>query len=511
MPHSVRNNAFTTRSQLSMGSVAQEHYFRSLISAYRRFTWILDPDFATFNDIDAWTKIRRDARIAHAIQKRMQSVGGLEWQMVPASDNEQDKAAAKIMEGLFKKMRRFNEARRKMAEAIFRGSSWAFIKGKRRPARIQGDGVLRLWWIPEELEHVDRFRFRIVRTEEGDQDDINTAWEIGNLEAQEWKRITRPDVFVRHSFDQTEDTLGYGRGLLQSIYFWWRAAEVAFTQGLVGLERWAQGLVHVGVQGMRRGSKNKNNDAIVNEWIEQMVKMKAEHVLVSDAEDKITVHDMPGQGMQFLIKFIEFIYTGIERLILTSTLPTGGGASVGSLSRAEVEERTLEETIQADRQGLSETIDESVAVLVWRRNTDLIRAALEEQGLPMAERPTFRIEQSKFSDPERNITVIAGALAAGVPLLSSEVYKAIDFTQPKEGEETIKPFSAGSPAGQLPVAQQFGLWSMLMGGNGNPKGPVREVRVGSNVETARMAWGDKNYATNENIRRIMEHLEIEAA
>ena len=435
-------------STLVSSSFAGQHYTHTLASAYRRFAFLTDPDFATQNEIEAWNKIRRDAVIAHAIQKRRQGVAGLNYQMVPASDEPQDKRAAEITGDIVDETPRLQHVRFNLAEAIFRGSSWAYICGRRRPFAPTGTRT-RPMWVPDRIEHIDRFRMRIRRVDDREDDRIRTIWEMFSIKREEWEEVRSPEAFIMHSYDQTEDTIGYGRGLLQSIFFFWRAKEIILTQGLSGVERWAQGLLHAEVDGLREGSTGRINDNIVDEWLDQLAKQRSEHVLVSDKLDKLTVHQGPGQGHDMVIDFLKYLDQGIDRLILTSTLPTGGGDQSGSLARSQTEENQLESTLQADRAALSETIDNSLVKLIWSRNQDSIQEILREEGLQPARRPRFKIMQETVEDPEKNMRIAAMALRAGIPLKKQEVFEKIQYTPPQDGDEVIMPITAPTQP-QLP-------------------------------------------------------------
>ncbi len=423
----------TNVSTLNLSNQASSIYTNSLAAAYQRWSWISDPDIATQNEPLAWEKVRRDASIAHAIQRRRHAAAGLDWQILPASDEEQDERAAEIMTDLITGIRRFSQARYNLTEAIFRGSSWAYIEGDRRRLRLQSDNKIRKWWTPLELKHVDRYRFRIVRDWETPDEDIRTHWEIFNVARHEWLRLENPEWFVRSEFESTESSLGYGRGLLNAIYFWWRAKEVTFTLGLSGIERWCNGMLQVSVDGLRAGSIDRTNDDIVDEWIAQLQKNRTEHILVSDKNDEIKVHAGPSQGWQQIMDMLHYIDGSVTQLILSSLLPTGGGDGSGSYARAEVESDTAESIFQSDRRSLSEDIQASLIRQVWRLNQIQIRSVLADEGLPVTARePVFRIHQNRNRDPQAEIQVITQALANNIPLLRTEVYERIGYTMPTD-------------------------------------------------------------------------------
>ncbi len=422
---------------LLRANVGGLRYVWTLVAAYRRFIWIIDPDFATQNEPEAWTRVRRDADIAHAMMKRRQAVAGLNWIFIPPTDATQDKLAAEIMTFLFDHIRRFHWARYNLAEAIFRGSSYTYINGQRLSKQMAGDSTSRLFWVPLELKHIDRFRFRITRTDEPEDDIIKTTWELFSIKRQKWEKLTHTKNFVRHNFEQTEDTLGYGRGLLQSIYFWWRAKEILFSQGLAGVERWAQGLLEVGVDGLRPGSAERNNEAIVDEWIEELQKHRSEHVLIHDKRDEVKVHDWPATGAQQVNMMMQMIQNSLDRLILSSKLPTGGGGETGSLARASVEEGQMEATFEADRLALSESLDVSLGKMVWNRNFETIRVIASERGLPTPNRPRYQIMQRKVNNPELNARIIQIALGSGIPIKTQQAYELLEFEQPADDDDVI--------------------------------------------------------------------------
>jgi hypothetical protein len=439
-----------SNSTMNRPNMASSIYTNTLSAAYQKWFYITDPDIATQNDPLAWEKVRRDASIAHAIQRRRHAAAGLDWQILPASDEPEDERCAEIMTELVTGIRRFQQARYNLAEAIFRGSSWGYIEGTRRAVRLQSDTKVRRWWTPVEIKHVDRYRFRIVRDLETSDSEIRTHWDIFNVGEDEWRRLENPEWFIRADFENTESSLGYGRGLLNAIYYWWRAKEVVMTLGLSGIERWCNGLLQVAVDGLRVGSSDRTNDDIVDEWITQLKKNRTEHILVSDKNDEIKVHSGPSQGWQQIMDMLHYIDGSVTQLILSSLLPTGGGDGSGSFARAEVEADTSESIFQADRRALSEDIQASLIRQVWRLNQIQIRTLLAEEGLPPAARePVFRIHQNRNRDPQIEGAVIAQALNNGIPLLRTEVYERLGFSMPaQDGSEDV--IEAPSQAPGLP-------------------------------------------------------------
>ncbi len=436
-------------SQLTRQNVSGLLYTRAFAAAYRRYLWINDPDYAHTADPEAWFKVRRDPVIKHAIDRRKMAAAGTEWQIVPASDREVDQRAAELLEALVRQIRRFSQARNNMGEAIFRGSSWHRIEGQWRSWQAPEDDQIRRWWLPTQLRHVDRWRFRVARYDPARAtqnlppnpvDPIHTRWEFFSLAANDW--IVLPEKerrwFVRSVFEDLEETFGYGRGLLQSIYFFWRAKEVVLTQGLAGVERWAQGLLSVGIDGARPGDTDRTNDEVADEWIEQLSKHRSEHVIVHDKRDEIQVHAASGTGHQMVKDFLTYLDESITQLILFSVLPTGGGEGTGSLARARVEQESAESSFQADRGSNEEDLQCSLIELVWQLNERTIRQVLLEEGHTEDPRcGQIQLMAPKIFDPQEQIQVIVQALQAGIPLRRDEVYERLGFTMPDDDDDVL--------------------------------------------------------------------------
>jgi len=399
--------------------------------------------------------------IAHAIDKRARAVAGIEWKMVPASEDPADERAAEIMKDLLKPLKRFGQSRKILAEeTIFRGSSFFFIEGDRVERKVPKDTEARLWWVPLRLQHVDRWRFQISRTDAQGTDladdplDIVTEWQMFSVTRQQWESLETPEWFLKSTFDDREETLGYGRGLLQSIFFYWRAKEVCLAQLLAGVERWAQGFVEVAIDDERLGSEDRDNDTIVDEYIDEINKHRSEHVFVHSKGDDVKIHDGSKAGHDMALNALDYLDRGLNQLILTSVLPTGGGGEQGSFARAETEADQMEATFQSDRMAISEDITEDLVGMVWDRNQIMINVLMQEEGLGVPGMPSFEIVQQAKENHETNATIAAMLLDRGVDLVAEEVYQRTGWTEPKEGQKVIKGREA-SPEGVPPLTPNF--------------------------------------------------------
>lgn len=424
---------------------AGEHYVHSLVSALRNVFRISDPSYADIQDREIWWKIQRDAVIQHAIQTRRLSVAGTSWSLTPATDSEQDKLAASDMTELLSVIHRFGQSRFALTEAIFRGSSYAFIEGKRDPLLLEGDERPRNFFVPTGLKHVDRFRFRQRRVND-EPGVLKIVWDFFSIQRERWEELQHPEWFIRHVHQNEEGSLNYGRGLLSSIYYMFWAKTIALSEGLAGLERWAQGLLIAEIDGAREGSTLKTNDDLVEQWITVLDKMRSKHVIVQDIRDKIRSVDGPSQGYQQVRDMLEYLDKSITQLILTSVLPTGGGSDVGSNARAEVEAQSSEATFAFDRQSLAESIDHGLVAFVWSRNRPALHERYSYLGLPMPKRPKFVLNVQTRQDPREAAEIIASLISTGIPLKKSEVYERTGFSVPGPDDDIIMAGPKEEPA-----------------------------------------------------------------
>lgn len=245
-------------------STGQDLYNSGLSSVYRSFR-IYDPGYALARDADVYEKIRRDVIIHDSIQKRRHAVAGPTWVMDPASDDPMDKIAAGVMKELIKRIKHFSTARFNLAEAVLLGSKFSFIEGRYQTTPIW-DHVPRRWWIPQRLRDVDRRRFAPIIKRNTWDDGICVEWNFWSVARATYEKLEHPEWFIKHLYDDNEASLGFGRGLIDAIYFYWRAKELLLTEGLAGVERWAQGFLIAKIDNAREASTGLPNVQLVDNW-----------------------------------------------------------------------------------------------------------------------------------------------------------------------------------------------------------------------------------------------------
>lgn len=417
-------------------SVASDLYVRALASAMRAFR-LHDPDHTKIRESDMYEKARRDPIVAHAIDSRLHKVAGREWSVLPASDEKVDTIGAAIDEDAIKMIEGFSESRYEQAQAVIKARSYAYIAGRRIFTKLGGMPAMN-WLVPTGLQDLDfrrvTFHPRNVTREDGSRD-LSVQMMLFSIQREQWEIVERPELFVKTVYRDEEARLGYGRGLLESIYYYlWCKGEI-LKEGVQAVKKFARGVVVAKIDALRASSDPKDTAALQAAWGKVLQQMQAEHVITMDKADEIEVIDMPARGFDAIVKLIQLLDDGMTRLITGAVLPSGGGSSTGSLARAETESDESEALVQFDRDKIDE--DYTRDLIGWFRMHN--RQNFAALGLADAEPGRFETIQEKRKDPEIALTVITGALEAGMPVKKEEAYSRLTLTPPKEGDPIIEP------------------------------------------------------------------------
>ena len=431
-------------------------YVRALEAAYRTGTWIYDPDFATLQDLEIWEKINRDPVARHAIAQRIHSVAGRSWNIAPADpDDEACILAAKVIEDMLRNLPRFEPARLALAKAVFRGRSYAYITGKRGPQDFGGIGT-QSWWYPTRLQDIDPRRIRYVPIRDDQGALVRTDTEYYSLDVMGrfdesrhgdgWVPADRR-ALIEVVYDDEETRLGYGRGLLESMYFSFYYKGQLLRMGLQGAGRWAMGLLVGKVAPDAAGSASKTNENIRDSLRDELKKHRTDHVLTMDARDELEVHESTGSGHKIVTDLIEMANREMTQLALGSVLPTGGGGDVGSNARAKVEQESTEVLVQYDAKLLHGALTNDLIGAIWRFNRRRFDALC-----PGARMPKMVPVQEMIDEPEKAVLIAKTLLEMGVPLAKQQVYEKTGFSQPREGDDVFDsmPEPAMAGGGGLP-------------------------------------------------------------
>jgi phage gp29-like protein len=416
---------------------APDLYSRALSAAYRLEFRIIDPDFSQQKEFEVWEKIRRDGKVSQAINQRCAKVAGPHWTIQPGDDTPESATLAGLVEKALNSIKNFREARKLLANGIFRGRAYAYINGRRQLAKLGQPRALP-WWLPFRLVNFDKRRVQIVPYHERQADGterIMKRKELWSPSRNVYEPISADWPMIELVYDDEEGRLGYGRGLIESLYFLWWAKQIILKEGLQGLERWAQGIVVGKINTSRAGKVGKDPESRRTAMTNELAKQRSKHVLVVDRDDEVDVKTGGAEGHQIVRDFLDYMDEAILGVALGSVLPFGSSEDTGSLARSRVEEDTTEDLINFDRGKLDEVLTDKIIIECFLRYN---RPILADMGLAEAPPPSFKTTTQKREDPEKNIQVITSALGAGIDLRKDEVYEKIGMTKPDEGDEVFE-------------------------------------------------------------------------
>lgn len=427
---------FNTRT-----ATAYDRYSRDLTSAVKHRQWIQDPSFALGTDDMVYEKVRRDAIAAQAMIYRRHLVAGREVLLEPASNDRASQLATAAIAELVGHLLLFGEGRFELASAVFRGSAYQAMEGSYQRIAVGGLPAAQ-WWVPQRLTDVDRRRFRLS----WDAKAGGARWNLWSVQRERWEELRHPEHFVRHVYQRTEDTLGYGRGLLDSLHYYQAAKMRVVQEGLAACERFGQGFMLAAVEGLRQGSEGRGNDAHAQRYLDQLNKHRARNAFVHPKGDEVKLMTGFGEGWQLIRELLNYLDNAIRILILGANLPTSATGG-GSYALAEVQQNSTEALIAFDREILSEVLTRDLVGLVWALNRPTLRAL----GLGQVRAPKLRVRQETKVDPEAFSRLLEAALRAGLRVKTSEVYKRLGLTQPSLEDEVL----AGAPAAPAPGTPQL--------------------------------------------------------
>lgn len=445
-------------SELIVAHYAQEKYLQDITAAYRRRE-IREPSIWLAREPDAEEQMLRQSAILQPIVYRQGLIAGEEWNLIPRVDeNPAADLAVDVATELIKGIRKFADSRRLLARAFFHGRRYAKIHLERRELTI-GDGKPRNWWVPVRLEDQSSNLYRKV-IEDASSEHPTAHWERwkiigdGDFERGRWEVLSRSEslCLISHIYNDEEGGLGYGKGLREALAWIWYTLVHVNQESVHAIERFARGLVHMKLDGLRSAQSGLPNSTLVTNALKTIKEMQARHGLVTDTKDEMEVVSMSGQGHQMLKDFRQELKDDARTLILHASLPTGGGGkAVGSFARAETESESTDAVVSLDQEALAETLDDDLMECIWVNN----HRCLEDLGI-LDEKPRFDLTQDRQEDPNEAATTVATLHGAGVPQSLEDIYKRTGTKNPRKGEAVLEGVAAADPLAGLGGLGGFG-------------------------------------------------------
>lgn len=425
-------------------STSSQHYIADLRAAYRGQR-LYDPSYALAQDPDIWEKMLRDPHIRHQVDHRSRMVAGKSWRVV--AGEEEDDAAQKladVVRSAFEQIQKFTASRQGIAmDGIFLGSGYRYIESRRVRETLAKTPVMR-WRLPTYLMHIGRSRFRFDPewTDAGTNGEQNVRlvaklWPLDYRNGGEAVELSKEDsqTIIRVAYSDDEARLGYGRGLMDSIYFAFYAKMKLVQEGLDSAEVWARGLPIAKIDATAHGGKDATNQDMATTFLRVMRKMAREYGVAIDNRDDIDIKWPAGSGWKIIKELIDYWDDKISSLCLSSKLPTGGGGDgAGSYARAETEEGSMEALVAGDRDVLDDSFSRHLIGWFCRQNHENIVTL----GLDQAKKPKFVTGEEAGKDPEEALNRLRTAREMGMDVDTTEAYGLLDLTPPEDAPPVIK-------------------------------------------------------------------------
>lgn len=412
---------------------------------------IYDQDYASLSDPEIWDRVRRDPVCLAGIQLRVAQIVGDEYRVLPRKPKQakpEEKRLAAIVEEGLDEIDDFDEARGELAGAFIRGSSWAWTEWEERSLSLDGTPE-QLWRVPVRLRDIDRHRFELRRGEEP----ASAVWHLYSVARNAWEAIAPEDWanLTKVIYRDTEDALGYGRGVLEAIYLYLYLRSELLMKGMRGMDRLALGILHAKLDSLRDASGGKPNTATVLEWLDVLKRLRDENVLISGKEDDVSVINGPTEGQRLILDFVNYFDRAITRLLAGGTLTMGVSQDdAGSLAQSETHRQSGLDLASRDKRKVDGCITRDLIGQFLRLN----RGPLARLGLLNVRSPRFS-SASDTEDAAVQSTVAATLLGAGVPLRRDELYRKVGYTPPQAGDDIVEPRPAQPAGAGLPFG--FGV------------------------------------------------------
>lgn len=412
-------------------------YTTDLMTTLFSLIRIDDPDFALANDVKAIEKIRRDAVVQQLVLYRKHMVAGRKWHLEPGDETPEARELAKILEWLLKKTFDFTTARYRLADAVFLGLACEKMVGNVKEMKVPlsvsdrlGGARIPFWYI-HRFKDIDKRRLRKEYMDTGPYR-REYYWTIFNVHAHTWRRIPDINQYVMHTYNDEEDTYGFGRGLNEAIFYYWRGKAFVLKYAQQYAETFAKPWIYAGLADMKGRADQLSTRA--SSWLNLLKKTRGGNVVVGSKEDNVEFMQAPTAGQQVLMELIKYFDESLTRLIVGSILGVREGQpGLGSGREADVHQSTTEVYINYDRAILEETLTRWVVTALLEANYTIF----ENAGLTDCEPPQFKID-SQTQDPALEVLQqVQLAQSVGMRLSLQQVYERTGWKMPSDDEPVL--------------------------------------------------------------------------
>lgn len=426
---------------------------------------VTDPSYALQQELDIWEILQRDPKCYQGIQERLNDVAGPSWRVFPFNNSKSkgEKFLASWAEGMLRRIPHFADARKRLAQAVFRGQSTELILGRREFIKPTDESPAQNFWVPTRLKHIDprRFVIRPVRTRREDgslkirgvlhMSVIPTYHQPPKGEDLWLGRYVpvspeRQRQFIRIVYDDEESRLGFGRGILDVLYFYHWAKQIVIKEGLQGLERWAQGVPIYSVDTSQRGDTDQTSENIRDTALAQLAKMRARHYFVKDKQDDLAFEHGSMAGHQMVTGFLQYFDSCIMGVCTGASLRSANDVGKsGSFASDKVGQEKQSKVVRFDINKVDEDVTLDLIQLLVRVNRPQLKKVgelIDCPGLEDAGLPQFRTVEDDIINPTEGATLFSTLAQIKtkkpIKIRADEFYKKTSLTQPDKDDDVVE-------------------------------------------------------------------------
>lgn len=370
------------------------------------------------------------------------AVLGLDWNLIDADDQDAVPGAKELIERARDGMK---------GDPFADGHGWRSTLGCLLDARARGISISEIQW---EYRGGKKFRAAWLPRQTFDLPAWHYGWRTGPIgttatpEDNDGRLVLYPDSgsqvgidFPPHKFLVAISKAGKGHpsgtALLRCLAWWW--ASMNFSQ------EWLLNFAQIFGQPFRWATYDASQEGVKDDLATMMEKMGSAAYGIGPQGTEVEWHESSKSGADnpqaYMLTLAD---TACDLLILGQTLTSSVGDS-GSRALGEVHQSVRADIIDSAAQWLAEILNEQLIPAIIAVNMGDLDA---DERLPY-----FQPARKDKKDIKATAETIEIILRSGVPLLKEEVYEALDYSKPGDGDETFQPISAAPPPlpGEVPA------------------------------------------------------------
>lgn len=401
--------------------------YTAMLRAVLSGTEIGPASYALASDADAYEVCLRDASFRQGDDIRRRNAAGLDMRIVPHEDDgELGQEFADVLTELHDQIVGATEARYQIASAIFRGVSVAYIDHEARYETFGGIGGR--WIVPTRIIDVDPRRYRLAK----DPHTGKHKRQIWSTRRGTWMDIDHTWPCIIIVYNDEEARLGYGRGLLDTIFGLVYAKRASEQLGLSSLETYAHGIWTAKLNGLRQSSAGREGAAQITKILQWVENMRRSGTGAHGEDVELSIDTPQTGGSSDALEREKWYSDQILQVSLGASMQAGGGGDKthGGKAQAEVEQDTADSVVLWDRRKLDE--EYTYQVLGWLRRVN----AGNLQRYAACRLPRFTSDAESREKPSEVISLMVQASQVA-PIVESEWYDRLGLSVPADDDKTV--------------------------------------------------------------------------